>query len=83
MYWRLVQGFALVVLLFWAGAFALYVFPGPSTRSVQVAPTAQPYIPVCDRVREEILTQAAKQGLTSTAPGMLDFLRCGGPTPSP
>jgi hypothetical protein len=42
--WRAAQAFALVVLLVWAGAFSLYVFPGrderpPATVGSQVVPT--------------------------------------------
>jgi hypothetical protein len=43
MWWRIAQGFALVVLLFWAGAFSLYVFPGRMERveiRTEVVPTA-------------------------------------------
>jgi hypothetical protein len=59
MYWRIAQGFALVVLLFWAGAFSLYVFPGRSEEAQIVAPVPTPYVSVCEQLRQRAMTQGS------------------------
>lgn len=81
MWWRLAQGFALVVLLFWAGVFALYVFPGRSEQAQVTAPAPTPYVSACDRLRDQFLNgegSIATQRFTDLPiPAALEMLRCG------
>ena len=73
-----VAALAAIILVFSAGAFAHFAYPGPASPTIQIAPTVQPYIAPCDKLREETLTQAKERGLALTGPVGLDFLRCGG-----
>ena len=76
----LITGLVLaVVLAFSSGTFTHFIYPGPSSPSVQVAPTVQPYVSPCDRVREEALTEAKKRFSSPTQ--QLQVLHCGEETP--
>jgi hypothetical protein len=54
--WKVAQAFALVVLLVWAGAFSLYVFPGRTSENQEITPCqSAAYVSPCDRMREQAI----------------------------
>jgi len=77
MWWRLAQVAALVVLAFWAGAFALYVFPGTAdTERQQTVVEPTPYVAPCDRLREVMWVEEAFSERWLDASVRLGWLRC-------
>jgi hypothetical protein len=75
--WRAAQAFALVVLVFWAGAFALFVFPGHGSERQEIArPEPTAYIAPCDRIREGLMAKGFEHGVDSWELFKLRALGC-------